>query len=334
MSSVLGDSGRPRATVSVALTTCEGEQHLWEQLESIGRQTLPPDEVIVCDDASTDATTEMVTRFGKRVPFPVRLEVNDERLGFTKNFEKAIALCGSDLIFLADQDDVWHPEKIATQVSALIATPETGAVFSDAEVVNENLVPLPYTLWHAARFTPPLQERFLQPRGALPVLLKRNVVSGMTLGFKARFRKLILPMPADWYHDAWIALLISAVAEVVMIPKRLVKYRQHDRQQVGLVRKGLREAVSEKRKAPPADLLQLANWYAAAHARLTTCMNAYATSASVLRRFQAKTDHLRSRAAIRRGGGRLRLLTRELLSGNYTRYGSGWRSFAVDAFLW
>src|SRR5438128_2977881 len=98
--------------ISIAMCTYNGEQFLRDQLASIAVQTRPPDELVVCDDHSADATCEIVARFAASSPFPVRLHVNEQNLGSTKNFEHAIRLCEGDIIALSAQYDDWLPEKL------------------------------------------------------------------------------------------------------------------------------------------------------------------------------------------------------------------------------
>jgi len=105
--------GNARLFLSIALATYNGERYIGEQLDSILRQTRLPDELVVFDDASVDATQAIVLDFARHAPFPVRFQVNSVRLGSTRNFEMAIRACGGDIIFLCDQDDVWYPDKIA-----------------------------------------------------------------------------------------------------------------------------------------------------------------------------------------------------------------------------
>jgi len=93
-------------TISVALCTYNGELYLREQLESILKQTFPPDEIIICDDGSTDTTIKILEEFRRKSFIPVKVYYNKENLGVSKNFEKAISLCSGDIIFLSDQDDV------------------------------------------------------------------------------------------------------------------------------------------------------------------------------------------------------------------------------------
>src|SRR4030095_5004546 len=97
---------------SIAMCTYNGARYIAEQLESIAAQTYPPGEIIVCDDASTDNTLEIVKDFASRASMPVRVFVNEENSGSTRNFSKAIGLCGGDLIALSDQDDFWLANKL------------------------------------------------------------------------------------------------------------------------------------------------------------------------------------------------------------------------------
>src|ERR1019366_197610 len=94
--------------ISVALCTYNGERFLSQQLASIGKQTRLPDELVVCDDSSTDRTVAIVREFAASVSFPVRVFENQRNLGSAANFERAIRLCDGDLIALSDQDDIWY----------------------------------------------------------------------------------------------------------------------------------------------------------------------------------------------------------------------------------
>ena len=101
-----------RFKVSIAMAAYNGADYLSEQLSSFLLQTRLPDELVVCDDASSDSTVSIIEEFALRAPFEVRLIKNKQNLGYIRNFEKALSLCQGDLIFLSDQDDVWFPEKV------------------------------------------------------------------------------------------------------------------------------------------------------------------------------------------------------------------------------
>jgi hypothetical protein len=69
---------------------------------------------------------------------------------------------------------------------------------------------------------------------ALPFLLRRNAVPGMTMAFRKNFRGKFLPVPPGWEHDYWILAVAAALNQPVEIEERpLVRYRQHPAQVIG-----------------------------------------------------------------------------------------------------
>src|SRR5437588_7313199 len=98
--------------ISIAMCTYNGARFLREQLDSFAAQSRLPDEVVICDDGSTDGTADIVRTFASGAPFPVHFHVNEPRLGITRNFERAAGLCTGSIIFFSDQDDVWLPDKL------------------------------------------------------------------------------------------------------------------------------------------------------------------------------------------------------------------------------
>ncbi len=331
-----------RARVSVALCTYNGARYLKDQLDSIASQTLPPHELVICDDRSTDDTVSIVQAFASHAPFPVRLHINETNLGSTKNFEQAIQRCEGDLIALSDQDDVWRPRKLERMVAAFSVSPDVGAVFTDGEVVDDRLRPLGYRLWEAAGFGPSRRERFEHGQ-AVEVLLKNNVVTGATLAFRRGFLKAILPIPATWVHDAWIALLIAALGTVVIIDEPLVLYRQHPRQQIGVTPRPRSNEFAWVWSALSDVLTELdgyvvkgdeeyslyAGQYQLACERLAAVLDP--SDRRVLTRCQAKAAHFRARAEMsQRRLTRFPMVVKELIGLRYHRYSSGNKSLAKD----
>ncbi|HVF29410.1 MAG TPA: glycosyltransferase family 2 protein [Pyrinomonadaceae bacterium] len=221
------------ATISIALCTYNGEKYLQEQLDSfLGQQTLP-DEVVICDDRSNDSTVAILERFAAAAPFSVRVTVNETNIGSDRNFENAILLCTGDLIFLSDQDDVWLPQKIMRMKHEFER--DVGLVFSDAEVVDESLQQLGRTLSSLTFDSTTLDD--IRNGRAFHSLLNQNFVTGATAAFRASLRPLIDPMPAgipNLIHDGWIALSLARSTRVSFVDEKLIKYRQHGSQQVGL----------------------------------------------------------------------------------------------------
>ncbi|MEY4711793.1 MAG: hypothetical protein RIS88_1243 [Pseudomonadota bacterium] len=124
------------ATVSIALCTYNGERFLDLQLQSLLAQTVQPEELVVCDDASSDRSLEIVEAFARQAPFPVRVWRNSQNLGYVRNFEQAIGHCSQDLVFLCDQDDLWDPRKIEIIKSVFESEPEVGLCLHDFVRIN------------------------------------------------------------------------------------------------------------------------------------------------------------------------------------------------------
>lgn len=100
--------------ISVVMASYNGEKYIKEQLETIKEQTKKADEVIICDDRSTDATVETVLEYIKenKLSDTWTVVVNEANLGYAANFHKAALMASGDLIFFSDQDDLWLEDKI------------------------------------------------------------------------------------------------------------------------------------------------------------------------------------------------------------------------------
>jgi glycosyltransferase involved in cell wall biosynthesis len=125
--------------VSIAMATYNGERFIREQLDSFAAQTLLPDELVVCDDGSTDSTMKIVEEFAATVPFSVKIYRNAERLDFSRNFEKALSFCTGEIVFFSDQDDVWFPEKIEVVIAQFDRDPAIQVVANDQLLTDAEL---------------------------------------------------------------------------------------------------------------------------------------------------------------------------------------------------
>lgn len=334
--------------LSVAMCTYNGALHLREQLSSIAAQVRLPDELVVCDDRSSDDTVDVLETFASTAPFPVRTYINPENLGSTKNFEKAIKLCDGEVIALSDQDDVWHPQKLQRMESMFSRERKAGLVFSDAEVVSESLCPLNYSLWQGHGFGLAEQKLF-QQGSAVAVLLRRNFITGATMAFRSEFKKLILPIPLDMtylyghqmIHDGWIALMIAAVADLAFTSEKLIRYRQHRQQQLGvgqpvsipkrkLTKGEWWEAVRQNHLAAFADE---SHRLGIVYERLLQ-NSAFFGRGTAMRDLEAQINHVRRRANMRQSGSsRVRCVLSELVGLRYHRYSNGVRSAVKDLLL-
>ena len=222
--------------ISVAMTTYNGALYVREQLDSILAQTRMPDEVIVCDDQSSDGTLELLKEYSARAPVPMTVVRNEQRLGSTKNFEQAIRLCSGDVIALSDQDDVWRPHKLAVIESTFAADPDLGVVITNADLIDKQGAEIRGDLWSRFMFDKSLQEA-MSGSQRYDLLLGWCFATGATMAFRSRFNAVILPIPSEaptFVHDRWIAVTIAAAGRFAIIPERLIAYRLHPAQQLGV----------------------------------------------------------------------------------------------------
>jgi glycosyltransferase involved in cell wall biosynthesis len=208
----------------VALATYNGALYLAEQLASLTAQTRLPDELVVSDDASTDATIDCLERFAAAAPFPVRIYRNETRLGFRANFMKAMALCRFDLIALCDQDDIWDPQKLAV-AKAAFDTPDIVLFFHNAWLVDEHRRRLgPADIYRLPPVTPPLTIDAMENPFGFSIVFDRSL-----LQFTDLWTQSADTMEPDerMAHDQWLFFLASVFGTICYSDQHLTEYRQH-----------------------------------------------------------------------------------------------------------
>lgn len=184
---------------SVALCTFNGEAFLPEQLESFCRQTDLPDEVVVCDDCSSDRTFAILEQWAASAPFPVRLFRNERNLGFSQNFQKTIERCEGEVIFLSDQDDVWLPQKLELMKKEFLQDPGLVALTCRVCYADEELKP--FTQDELRRMTS------TDVRSASAWALARPF-PGCCLAIRKPLAEKVLPVPPIWPHDMWLQMTL------------------------------------------------------------------------------------------------------------------------------
>jgi glycosyltransferase involved in cell wall biosynthesis len=199
------------------MATYNGEKYLTEQVESILPQLSENDELVVSDDGSTDGTLEILERFkDSRIKIFHHSRVSENKHPFfpaTRNFENAISLANGDYIFLADQDDVWLPNKIQVMMSFL---QEDNLVISDAWIVNDKLEKQDKLSKYA-----PFKRGIIRN-------LYRCTTQGCICAFTKKIKEFILPFPKEIIiHDFWIRLLVELKFDVVYVAEPLIYYRRH-----------------------------------------------------------------------------------------------------------
>lgn len=204
---------------SVAMATYNGEKYILEQLNSIINQTLKPDEIVICDDCSSDRTAEIIKDLANNTEIPIFLHQNISNLGFRKNFEQCIQLCQYEIVFLCDQDDVWLPTKAEKLMGLFYNDERLVYAFSNSYVTNENLSIVTHDSWFRRWDSMDRQQFF-------DVVQTRIFPLGYEIAVKRSIIDEIVPFMAD--HDGWISLCAPIFGNVKALNENLVYYRRHN----------------------------------------------------------------------------------------------------------
>lgn len=327
------DANRPPA-VSVVMCTYNGAPYLIEQLDSIAAQSAPPDEVIVVDDASTDETPALLRDYAARSPLRIRLHVNSVNLGYRKNFAQAMSLASGDLLFLCDQDDTWHPDKIRVFREAFAAAPSAALAYGDSNLVDSALAPLGTTLWQLLGVSSAERAQLAGDAGFEIAVRRGNFFCGCSMAMTRDFRDLALPFPETVPHDLWLGNLASALGGLVLVDTPLLNYRQHAAQTSGDKTPTLGTRVRRWRRAARmfSDTRYYDLWiaeHAALRDRLVALGRAETIAVALL---DQKIRYLECQRIIhaRTWLGRLPVIADQLRSGRHRRFGRGWKSLLVD----
>jgi glycosyltransferase involved in cell wall biosynthesis len=197
--------------ISVCIPTYNGEKYIQEQLVSILVQLSAEDEIIISDDSSTDTTLEIIKSLQDS---RIKLFENNTFKSPIFNLENALKHASGDVIFLADQDDIWEPEKVKITLNKL---QNSDLVVSDCSLIDAsgNLVDPSFYALNKTK------------SGYLNNLIKNGFL-GCCIAFNSKIKKSVLPFPKKIaMHDIWIGLTASLVGKVDFIEDKLIRYRRH-----------------------------------------------------------------------------------------------------------
>jgi glycosyltransferase involved in cell wall biosynthesis len=208
-------------SISCVVPARDCDAFLGEAIDSVLAQDYGADriEVVVIDDASADATPELLDAYGDRI---VRIR-HETPQGVHAAVEAGLAICTGQLITRLDADDAYTPDRFRVMTRALAEHPDATLVYSDMTVVDERGDTLEPS-YNAAAGIAPLSGRVFGR------LLSGNFISAGAMMLRAELLEQILPFPPHVaVHDWWLALQAARVGPVVAVPDALYRYRRHDR---------------------------------------------------------------------------------------------------------
>jgi len=223
------------------MATYNGERFIAEQIASIQGQMFQDWVLIVRDDGSNDRTCQIVSEMAQQ---DGRIKLLTDGLGNRGAIGNFAALMqtalkdGVDYLFLADQDDVWLPDKLSLMLSAMCEMESKSPnlpllVHCDLEVVDKELRTIARSFTQFSRLAPTSAD--------LGVLLCQNQVTGCACLINRSLLALACPVPSDvLMHDWWLALLAASSGKIGFVPMPLVRYRQHGGNVLGAVSFGRR----------------------------------------------------------------------------------------------
>jgi len=198
--------------VSIAIATYNGELYLSEQLNSILSQTILPDEIVIADDCSSDATEKIIKYYIENRHVPIIYLKSEKREGYTANFNKALLKTKGDLVLLCDQDDVWFKNKVE-EVKKYAHNSKKMLIIHDKIYTDKELNPYPKTAF----------QKFIEKGNEL-----NDFISGSVMAVKRELLNICLPIPVSFTgHDNWIGCHAQALNTVDVLNISLMYYRRH-----------------------------------------------------------------------------------------------------------
>lgn len=203
--------------ISVCMATHNGEKYIKEQLDSILCQLAPDDEVVISDDGSTDRTLDIISEYKdqrlKIYHFKQPVITSHSHIYVAHNFENALGKATGDYIFLCDQDDMWHSNKVSKCVEQLN---QFDLVVHNFRLVDE------FGTWLGKN----LYEGNFKKQN---LLICGNIYFGCSMAFRRSFIDKIIPFPKYLLlHDYWIGAIIQMIGTMTYIDEPLMDYRYRE----------------------------------------------------------------------------------------------------------
>jgi glycosyltransferase involved in cell wall biosynthesis len=212
---------RRTATISIVMTSYNGERYLPEQIDTLLGQTRQPDQLVVSDDNSNDNSRGIIDAKLEGAGFRCEIIHNANRLGYVRNFISALRHATGDIIFLCDQDDLWHPRKLARVAEMFVE--------SSSECISHDI-----SIYYCSGSTPEFSYfRRLEAAGRSGAVQTHGCATAFTRSLLEK--SAILESEFSVAHDTWICLTGEVLGTRIILDEILMRYRIHDNNTVGKV---------------------------------------------------------------------------------------------------
>jgi len=201
--------------ISVCMCTYNGEKYISKQLQSIVDQTMPPNEIVIIDDASSDKTVQIINQFILRHDY-IKLYINNNNTGVNHSFLRAMRKSMNDIIIFSDQDDYWYTDRIESINNVFKENFETVMVSTNAHIYDNE------------KYTGSNVYDVYKPTKSFLKVFYKNSFIGCQIAIKKKIILKIIDIPKYTYYDHLIALLSLKSGEVSCINKPLSKYIRHN----------------------------------------------------------------------------------------------------------
>lgn len=235
--------------LSVVMAVYNGTKYIEEQLESIYQQTKPVDEVIIIDDCSKDDSVKIVKAFIKKYNLTHwQIIENEHNLGYRQNFKKGLALAQGNIIFLCDQDDRWHHDKIEKMVE-IMKDKQIMSLASSFNFMNQEGQIFKIKQKKGTANNNLLEQTINQKLTKIPLktILKANFSQGCTMALKKELvNEFLIKSTGKLPHDWELNIISASNQSCYFLDEALIDYRIHDANTIGLDSAMNKNVVEEK----------------------------------------------------------------------------------------
>lgn len=209
---------------SIILSVFNGSKFLKQQLDSLRKQTIQPDEVLIFDDGSTDDSVSFINKYIKVYGLNNwKLKQNNKNKGWAQNFFDGICLANYEYIFTCDQDDIWFPKKIEIMMKIMENKKDIDVLaskyilFKNDEELNQKFKNLTY---NTKLYYPNFNKKFMQVK-----------CPGCTYCIRSCYRDEIKKYWISgrvFAHDAFFWRFALMKGSLAIYNKPLIFWRQHN----------------------------------------------------------------------------------------------------------